>query len=73
MGVCLGQMHRASQDRLLSLVIRRLILNNLVDDYLKKRRELIPLVLLLLKLVEESSKRLRPALVHLDHLSLNIQ
>ena len=66
-------MHRTSQNRLLGLVICRLIFNNLIDNNLKQRRQLIPLVLLLLKLVEESSERLRPALVHLDHLRLHIQ
>ena len=66
-------MHRTCQNWLLGLVISRLILNYLINDNLKQRRQFISLVLLLLKFVEETGERLRPTLVHLDHLSLHVQ
>ena len=66
-------MHRTRQNRLLGLIIGRLVLNYLVNDDLEQRCQLVPLVLLLLKLVEEAGERLGPALVHLDHLRLHVQ
>ena len=66
-------MHRACQHRLLGLIISRLILYYLIDDNLKQCCQFVPLVLLLLKLVEESGERFRPTLVHLDHLGLHVK
>lgn len=51
----------------------RLILDDLADDDLEQGRQFVTLVLLLLKLVEETCQGFGPALVHLDHLSLNVQ
>ena len=49
------------------------MLHDLADDHLEQCRELAAFVLLLFKLVEETSEGLRPALVHLDHLRLYIE
>ena len=50
-----------------------LVIDDLVNYYLKQCSQLVPLVLLLFEFVEESGKRFRPALVHLDHLRLNVE
>ena len=49
-----------------------LVLYNLTDNDLEQGRQFVTLVLLLLEFVEETGQGFRPALVHLDHLGLNV-
>ena len=49
------------------------MLNDLRDNHLEQSSQLVSFALLLLKLVEKAGEGFRPALVHLDHLGLNVQ
>ena len=64
-------LHRLGRGALLA--VWRLVLDDLADDDLEQRGQLVPLVLLLLELVEETGEGFGPALVHLDHLGLHVQ
>ena len=48
------------------------MLDDLRDYYLEEGGQLITFPLLLLKLVEKAGECFRPALVHLDHLGLDV-
>ena len=49
------------------------MLDDLRDYHLEEGGQLITFPLLLLKLVEKAGECFRPALVHLDHLGLDVQ
>ena len=66
-------MDSAGEDLLGAEVLIWLVPDDLVDDDLEERRQFVALALLLLEFIEEACEGFRPALVHLNHLRLNIQ